>query len=142
MSKPVVKINRAKWRFGGDGVGENLSDIFGDTCLCNKKGYKCCLGFASLQLIPSLKNDDILNYCFPCSIKLPLPVSKYKHANLLIVDENIVPDWVETAIDYNDDSSYSVEERDKRLTDLFDQNGITLQFEGDYTKKQLKALQA
>lgn len=44
--KPLVVIDRAKWRTGGDGT---KSTGKGHTLLLNPRGYMCCLGFACTQ---------------------------------------------------------------------------------------------
>jgi len=152
---PTVKINRAKWRTGFTGQNHVLEDLFGTTSLVTEKGYMCCLGFACKQLMPSLTHKIINDATEPAEIAFPLPGKRYKNLPLFadFKDNNyrysddeskysiIKKSWIDDAIRINDSAAKSIEAKEFQLTQLFKENGITLEFVGDYTKKQIKAFE-
>ena len=150
MAFPVVRINRSKWRFGGGGFYDfdkderTLDRLLGKTALLNSEGYKCCLGFAVKQLIPTVKQFDLEGRYNPGDLVLTKPVKSFKNAHLLLNDEGGSKVWTEDAVCINDDFDEnddrpSLEDRENKLIALFKENGVTLEFYGKYSKKQLAA---
>jgi hypothetical protein len=121
MQKIVVDYN--KWRSGGFGqykVGE------GGISLLNDEGYMCCLGFACLQLEPSLWPEKIRGYVEPQeldvnieSLTLEDEDGDHLYYNTLLSD---------AAIEINDDESTSPEEKIESLTKLFKEHNLELEF--------------
>jgi hypothetical protein len=123
----VIKINRAKWRTGAGGDNETGE---GDTHLLNDLGYQCCLGFIARQKTKKSKKN-FLNISCPegltCSVKY-------------LSEKNELNDVRDTALsiqamDINDDSNTTPEEKEKLIKQLF-RNKYKLVFFGKFEKKQ------
>lgn len=106
-------IDRSKWRTGDNGPHKTGS---GDTELLNKEGFMCCLGFECLRL--QLSEQDILDVGEPCDIKDESERWEEEHTS----------DFAEAAIDINDDSKSTLEEKEKKLIPLFKSEGINISF--------------
>lgn len=112
MDKPKKLIlDYSKWRCGGDGENK-LGD--GYTELLNKYGFACCLGQFSLQL--GLYEDDILGRGEPCECNTDIP--------LFVEDDGV---FVMRAININDDSDTTPEEKIEDIRDLLNGKGIELE---------------
>ena len=143
MKTPTVKINRARWRMGGE--AKSLANAFGKTALSTEKGYKCCLGFAANQLFPSISVNHLKTCDMPYEIDFPSSPGRYKNIELMFDlyaedDRVIEKKWIEDAVEINDQLDLTLPEKEQQLIDLFKENNIDLEFVGDYTKIQLQKL--
>ena len=134
---PTVTIDRPKWRTGGARNSYN----FGPTCLRNHKGLKCCLGFATEQLLPSLSHKLNEYVTTPSRITFPEDYKQLEFINLLVDVEDTGRSlkWVSEAVNINDSNLITLEKKEEMLTKLFGENGINLVFTGKYTPEQIKA---
>lgn len=122
--KDILKINRAKWRTGGDSDYQTGN---GDTQLLNHEGFMCCLGFRCNQL--GIPKGDLVDVGEPNQLS----------------EEWIIPDLVNRngyntlfcgkAIDINDDEDITQREREKRIKNHFSKKGIKVIFTGKYRKE-------
>ena len=122
--RPKVTIDRARWRSGHNGddlVGKGL------TGLLNIQGYMCCLGFYCLQL-GGLDTSDILGIPAPGGLKIDVQGltecprgSRRKETK-----------FTNKAVGLNDNLKLTRTQRESKLTELFDAEGIDLVFEGKY----------
>lgn len=116
----TVKINRAKWR--------NHSHGKGNVKLLNADGYMCCLGFACQQIAKCNKNK-LLDVPTPGGLEFV--VGKFnKRGNSKRSFNTTLSD---AAIQINDSSYLSDEERETKLIELFKEYGYNLVFTGEYT---------
>ncbi len=117
--KHTFEIDRSLWRTGESG---SCSTGEGSTCLKNKRGFKCCLGFLAESLgIKGIKNKE---QPYHLSAK-----SEHKFY------ETLPKDASDAAIDINDNPLIlERKSREESLTKLFEQNGIKVKFTGRYTK--------
>lgn len=125
--KTKVKIDRAKWRCGGDD-GEFINGK-GQTKLLNGKGYMCCLGFVTAAAAPEL---SILEREEPDELNWPVPGLTYPDASM---------HWKNTkltfaAIAINDSGLLQPQEREARLLELFEDSPYELEFVGEYEAKE------
>lgn len=128
-------IDRTKWRTGADGefkTGE------GKTSLLNDLGFMCCLGFECLRR--GLKREEILSEGDPVDVFYSTEAYQSnelaaKFGSLLTDHEDEEGDkifenseFVNKAININDDEKTTREEKEKLLLDLFAGEGIEIEF--------------
>lgn len=129
-------IDRSIWRCGGDshyykngkGHGRGLTELL------NSQGYMCCLGQVCHQAgVPKAK---LLHAAYPTSVKL----NEY---NELI--SFLRAPWVDTgyyknselgqdAVDINDSTRLTLEEKEVELTKVFAEHGHEIVFTGEYNE--------
>ena len=123
MKKDYLIINRAKWRTGAKSKAQTGK---GDTALLNGEGFMCCLGFRCHQM--GIPKKDLLEITCPFHLS----------------DDWNIPDLINIfggdseftckAIQINDNSKLTSEEREKRITEHFATIGVTVEFKGKYVK--------
>ena len=133
MSKRVLKftVQRKTW-YRGKGADESR--------LCTLDGEKCCLGFLARAL--GYRHDRILNRGTPDDVfkngddGTKTRINKWP-ASLVeaMLMENGKTDYTNTELcsrlmNLNDDTSITEEYREKRLTVVFKEAGIQVQFKG------------
>lgn len=134
----TVKINRKYWLNG------NTTDA---STMCNELNQRCCLGFAANQ-IHRIPLQDMYESCgaTPASVmeecnitpKLNLLAYRQREENFNMYRESAFSD---KAMEINDDTNLTNRERERKLTKLFRENGINLEFYGEYpTREQLKEM--
>jgi hypothetical protein len=114
-----VVVDCKTWRRGGgaqDGV--SLTEQFGLTCLLNSKGYKCCLGFAALQL--GYTEEEILDVRGPGGLPRP--------GNILCTENGQRTDFSEEAMSTNDNSLISDQQRMEKLQQIGEEHGVEFEF--------------
>lgn len=112
MDKPKKLIlDYSKWRCGEDG---NYSLGEGDTKLLNAKGFMCCLGQWGLQC--GIPEEDMLGNEEPIECYTKVPLFEGDGRNLVI-----------DAIDINDNSKTTTEEKIELLKERLKQEGIELE---------------
>lgn len=123
-----VRINRAKWRSGGD-----LSESYtgeGDTYLVNDEGYRCCLGFACHQL-SNLNLQQLTCIAEPGGLQTVIPLLNYIDNDYgWNCMENT--DFSDECVAINDDATITSKQREYKLKRKFKANGIELEFYGEY----------
>lgn len=119
----VIKIDRSKWRTGGN--SEHATGK-GYTELINNDGYKCCLGFITQQQCKVNKNK-LLNKIDPTELNFVVK-------NLSEADEHsiIITELTDRAMCINDCDYTTPQEKEKQLKELF-KDKYELEFYGDYT---------
>lgn len=117
-------INRPKWRSGGSGVNQSGKGI---TLLENESGYRCCLGFACLAA--GFTRKDIEDHSEPGFIKLKRPPNPKKQ---LLIDSTGNSPFSNHAIEINDDTELTREQREEQLIKLGKQYNIQIKFKGSY----------
>lgn len=129
MTRPVIVIDRAKWRCGGESGWTPYQHGLGDTALLNDEGYMCCLGFACRQLAPYA---DVLRIGEPadvdpdeCGALVPF---------LLCAENDGFASTVLTraAMKANDEPSSTHLEREWRVAEAFHKGGLGVSFVGEY----------
>jgi hypothetical protein len=124
--KDYLIIDRSKWRTGSHGKGI--------TQLLNKEGYMCCLGFRCYQM--GIPKKDLLGKKAPCSLS-----KNWEIPDLVDISLGCNTDLSQDAILINDkhtlinDKQSTNKDREKQLTKLFSDYGITVEFTGSYGKK-------
>lgn len=118
-------IDRSKWRCGSDGLFRSGKGL---TKLLNAEGYMCCLGMTCQQA--GVLKTDLMNKNNPGEINSVVPrfSTKGKIDNTVITDTKLA----DAAININDDSSITREERERRLKTLFGKWKLKLVFKGKY----------
>lgn len=123
-------INEEKWRTGGFGKKKTGK---GPTQLINKEGFQCCLGFCLLQL--EIPKKLLMGQTSPDEIFFPLDEDEQMDIkdNPFAVQKYPM-DWRNTvltseAIDINDDTSTTIQEKKKLLKFLFKEHGHNIIFE-------------
>ncbi len=119
----VITIDRSKWRTGRE--GPNSSGV-GRTSLLNKEGYMCCLGFFCLQR--GIEEVYLGGIYTPYSIN-PLLFNKIPE---LLFGSDMNSDFTWDAMSVNDNDLLTREDRENKLIELFKEEGITLEFVGNY----------
>jgi len=128
-------ISKSTWRRGGE---KQHHIQYGKVALLNEKGFMCCLGFICEQ--SGVDKKDLLN----CAEPNEIPLDCGEQVKFLVCsneeeDEdyegNIVStpyltdtQLTEEAIAINDNPALSDEERIEQLTELFESEGIVLEF--------------
>jgi len=120
-------IDRSKWRTGSEKPSATGK---GPTLLLNDEGFMCCLGFFCIN--KGLTRQLIRGTGEPSDI----PMCIDKLVDVINYDDDS-PDFSNTsftldAMEINDADTISREEREKKLTELFSKEGITLEFVGEY----------
>lgn len=124
MKKQVIEIDRSKW--ARKIPGKRSYKLFGETCLLNSRGNKCCLGFISSALGIE---DHVLRDCgvpssirrevFPLNVKVEGKYSTYFENTELSTN----------AVTINDDDEIAPKDKEKLLKELF-KDHFTLKFVG------------
>jgi hypothetical protein len=122
MSLKTLTIDRSKWKTGdhGNKTGE------GYTCLLNKEGYQCCLGFFCEQ--SGIDREFIKGVRVPGKLIKNFPKVKIK---IPLLRNNKNP-FVEQAIQINDCSTTTAQEKEVLITELFKTKDVTVNFVGEY----------
>lgn len=121
----TITIDYSTWRCGGYSESSENKHGKGLTCLRNGQGFMCCLGQASLQMHPNIKEDDILNTTVPnyCAA-IPLgPLIKELDSG-----RRINSDLTRSAMQINDNERTTVKEKIRLLTQIFLQHKFKLKF--------------
>jgi hypothetical protein len=119
-----IVVDCATWRRGGNfpttknGKDCSANVAYGATCLLNSKGYKCCLGFAALQL--GYTKEDIFDMGGPSRLT--------GSANILRTEAGKNTDFSERAMSVNDDSLLNDRQRMKALQEIGRQYGVRFEF--------------
>jgi hypothetical protein len=123
-------IDRATWRVGGFKGARNIR--YGNTELLNKEGMKCCLGFLATEC--GYTDKEIYGVVSPWELKTHDLGDKEGYFDKLVSKdhEDFHTDFGAHAIQLNDHSSLSDEERERDLKELFKKNGIDVEFIGEY----------
>lgn len=121
--KTEITIIRSKWRTGGD-EGEKNATGKGLTCLVNKQGYSCCLGFVAKQFRPS--NKKLLGKGLPEECDFLIPELNYAHKD----DEKCLLDTELTndAVAINDNENTTRRQKETALKNLFKDSCYKLKF--------------
>ena len=120
--KIEVVIDRSKWRTGY--CGKNRTGE-GDIRLLNNEGYKCCLGFICGRLKKGIKD-----FFAPNELDYVVKDLSHKDIDGCIYDT----DLTEKAIEINDNSDTTPQEKEKELKKLFKNSVYKLKFVGRFTK--------
>jgi hypothetical protein len=130
-----LTIDRSEWRCGGDSYNKRTNQ--GNTQLLGYKGMKCCLGFLALEC--GFSENQINNISNPCNLRSNLMTGsglrlndKQKSYFDKLMNGAYHSDFTHEAIGINDDYVLTDEQREKKLTKLFADNGIDLTFTGEY----------
>jgi hypothetical protein len=118
-------INRREWR-----RGESAAEKGDPTALLCKDGSKCCLGFYALQcgFTPKQIRGALGPIDVPVTNKTTSPewlkliwfnAALRIHQNSLLTAD---------AMQINDTADYTEEERESKLTKLFAENGVEVEF--------------
>ena len=123
----ILKIYRKRWRRGGSLEATKMGE--GPVSLLNIQGFMCCLGFCSNQ-IEKIPKNELLGCAYPYEIK-GLNNSK---AGLISWDSlNEVymnSEFTQEAAGVNDSISITEKEREEKLTELFKNQDIKVEFIG------------
>jgi hypothetical protein len=129
-------IDRSKWRTGGDNIPNTG---IGKTRLLNEEGYMCCLGFACEQ--SGVPKDVLLNVASPSCLSEESEefIHEYDEALLnskLLSQEGkgffINSDLSDDAMNINDSMSFTRDEREREIQELFGGYGIKVEFINEY----------
>lgn len=135
-------IDRSRWRCGG---GDRGPDVYpewmhgeGETMLLNDDGFMCCLGQVEEQLGVGL--DRLLQVFKPSGLQVESILCEIDHdaASVPDADGNEAGDiYIDTelasrAMSINDDETLDDENREHRLTALFETHGHTITFTGEF----------
>lgn len=123
------KIYRKKWRCGDTGKFGYESHGVGSTALLNDEGYMCCLGQCANQL--GVRKQKLLDRSTPEDIDFVL----YKKRNIPVLtilghDSK----FSMHAIEINDESNTTLEQKEKLLKRLFSKFKHQVEFVGQYEK--------
>ncbi|APU88958.1 hypothetical protein Rctr197k_161 [Virus Rctr197k] len=130
MTKTKFTIDRSKWRCGGADTGTNFRGK-GPTSLLNADGFQCCLGQIASQCgyrpsaLLGLNRPDEVLVNGGGRTRFPFLAKRTEGGAAVTA-------LAENAIELNDTSRLTDEERELRLVELFQRHGFTLIFEGDY----------
>lgn len=138
--KKKLSIDRSKWVRGG-------VEEYGESLLLNDLGSMCCLGFYCVQVLGLEYSDikglgDILGDFICNEVKL-----SSKHAEGIELEEyeddeslrwkyiykkslGCMVDREISFLSVNDDEELSEEERERKLTELFSEIGVEVEFFG------------
>jgi len=108
-------VRRSKWRRGGIRYNNDK----GETFLLNKKGYMCCLGFATNQICRVTKKNLLEEASPSCVLE-----NKSTFTN----EYGVNNDLTRRAMRINDASNISDKLREERLTALFKNYDIKVTF--------------
>lgn len=130
-------IDRSEW-LNGRTLKANSPDHYNEesfSCLLAKSGAKCCLGFYSLAL--GYSEEEILEMPTPVGIYYAKNSSKYLgwevKSNLHPYGEDYFPTpLTRRLIEVNDNKLLSDQKREELIAALFLQQGITVEFVGEY----------
>ena len=118
----TLTIDRSKWA-----CKTNNEAREGGSWLCDKDGFKCCLGFLAVGCGAS--RSDIVDAATPedspHAIRWPKEFRTSLYANTALAGK---------AMSINDKEK-SNSRRESRLTKLFAKAGIKLRFKGEYLKR-------
>ena len=112
-----IVIDYTKWRCSGE---KELGT--GATALCNIDGYMCCLGFATLQLAPELKNK--LNRSDPEETGKLIPYLTEIDNDDKVCNTSLS----DFAIFVNDDKEIPIAKKMEMLKELFLEHELELEF--------------
>lgn len=116
-------IDRREWARGSVG---------GESALLNHIGSKCCLGFEALAC--GFTKEDIAHTGTPEDIGLfhdvetEYAIAKAPHLFVSSIDYLSDSPFVNRAVKINDNAKITEVTREKRLTALFEKEGIELEF--------------
>ena len=119
-------LDESKWRCGGDSPNpkNRRGKIGTETQLLNEQGRMCCLGQFSLQLNKKLKKKDILELAEPVELRTDIPPLNERSDYGYIRNTSLS----KAAMLINDTEETSVEEKVKKLKELFVENGFKIVF--------------
>lgn len=115
-------IDRSKWRTGGSVSNKDLK--YGKTQLLNTQGMMCCLGFYCEQ-IENVSKEHLLEMTFPEEVDIICSTS-------ILIREYVDTVFTEHAININDDSDISSEEREKAIIKHFNEINVEVIFKNEY----------
>lgn len=115
-------VDRSRWINGRYGVYDYGK--VGATSLCNRKGFKCCLGFVCEQ-----SGVEIYEMV---GVSMPSELESYSKVSFLAKAKHVDTELAENAQTINDDDTISDSKREYRLTVLFEKHGHQLEFVGEY----------
>ena len=111
-------LDYSKWRCGRNGKNKLGK---GETFLCNKSGYMCCLGQFSPQLNIKVKKEDLKFLAIPSDLSKEIPfLTSFYHFT------HRDSDLSRQAININDDTKTTPEEKIKLLRELFKEYGLII----------------
>jgi len=123
----IIKIERSKWRSGGY-TGDHPSGE-GDTCLLNREGYMCCLGFISKA--NGLEDEVLLDKISPGTIKHLVPELNTPSGEICLPFRS--SRLAAKAMELNDNEEITRPGRERALAKLFEEeSSYTLEFIGEY----------
>jgi hypothetical protein len=111
-------VDRSKWKNARHGKGM--------PALRNSEGYQCCLGFCVQQTNPELYINGLF---YPYNTKTEIEHFSCYNSNLDRFDNTPLSN---DAAYINDNPHISNADRERKLIELFDHNGLNLKFEGEY----------
>lgn len=127
-----------EWRCGGYSPNSNGEGLTG---LCNRSGYKCCLGFVTNQLgvpIEVFKAAGNVDSIFCITNPYEIPEEWIGRLKPLLVAEAKLPepdeqkyfdtDFTDAAIKINDDEDITLQERIQKLKEHFASAGHEIEF--------------
>ena len=124
MTKQVIEIDRSRW--ARKIPGKRSYKLFGETCLLNSRGNKCCLGFISSAL--GVEDHDLRDVGVPSSIKKEVfPLSVQVEGTWCTYYENT--ELSTNAITINDNDEIAPKDKERLLKELF-KDHFTLKFVG------------
>lgn len=131
MKKDYLIIDRAKWRIGGEGIHKTGE---GNTALLNDEGFMCCLGFRCEQM--GIPKKDLLGAVTPDSLSelYDIPDLIEKVGSYDGYDAYDDTPFTQEAVNINDNTDLSPEEREKAITKHFKKIGVIVEFKGRYKK--------
>jgi hypothetical protein len=118
-----VIVDRSKWRFGGHG----LNYKYGPTNLLNKRGFKCCLGFAVEQL-EGVTERELLGLSDPASL-IQLMKGLTVQTTLGHIENSGLSNRL---ISINDREDLTPPEREEKIYEAGKEGGIIFEFVGEY----------
>ena len=120
-------LDEKKWRCGEYSLNPENRRGKGRTRMKNYEGFECCLGQFSKQIDKTIKNKHLLGYSNPARISF----ERNKTITGLSVKRNGTFELTKLAteaMNINDDSCTSVEQKVKDLKRIFSKNGYKIVF--------------
>lgn len=148
-----ITIDRSKWRVGGDDYNDYYQHA---TCLKDLRGNRCCLGFATEQLLSEefsraidlvYEPSGFIEGLYKNSTKEELTAffekfpeyRKFVSVSINDEDEDLdtevyfdITEFVDQAIHLNDEGTLQLEKREYDLIELFKTQEFELIFVNDY----------
>jgi len=120
-----VTIDRSIWRTGDN--SRNKKTGVGSISLLNDAGYMCCLGMYCQQ--EGIPKEKLLGYRSPDQLGRLIPKLTIKHGECAVVNNT---EFAGDCMTINDTGETSPQEKEERLYELGQENGVEFIFINDY----------